>query len=140
MLFRSISQPLTVLSLMSQVHGQFNVCRYASTVRFLISHVLCTMSLLSSAAINVDRLFALFLRLRYRQFVTLKRMYVIVTAFWVLSIAVLNRRKDNMVFYYSPVIVSYYIRYLLCKNISYAAPQPNPSKQPCCLSNAAKSS
>ena len=82
-----ISQPLSIVSLMSQVHGQFNVCRYASTVRFLISHVLCMVSLLSSAATNLDRLLALSLRLRYRQFVTLKRMYVIVTAFWVLSIA-----------------------------------------------------
>ena len=82
-----ISQPLTIVSIMSQVHGQFNVCRYASTVRFLTSHVLCTMSLLTTAAINLDRLLALSLRLRYRQFVTLKRMYVIVTAFWVLTMA-----------------------------------------------------
>ncbi|XP_067032389.1 histamine H2 receptor-like [Acropora muricata] len=82
-----ISQPLTIVSIMSQVHGQFNVCRYASTVRFLTSYVLCTMSLLTTAAINLDRLLALCLRLRYRQFVTLKRMYVIVTAFWVLTMA-----------------------------------------------------
>ncbi|XP_029202236.2 trace amine-associated receptor 9-like [Acropora millepora] len=82
-----ISQPLTIVSIMSQVHGQFNVCRYASTVRFLTSYVLCTMSLLTTAAINLDRLLALSLRLRYRQFVTLKRMYVIVTAFWVLTMA-----------------------------------------------------
>ena len=82
-----ISQPLTIVSIMSQVHGKFNVCRYASTVRFLTSYVLCTMSLLTTAAINLDRLLALSLRLRYRQFVTLKRMYVIVTAFWVLTMA-----------------------------------------------------
>ena len=36
-----ISQPLTIVSIMSQVHGQFNVCRYASTVRFLTSYVRC---------------------------------------------------------------------------------------------------
>ena len=82
-----ISQPLSIVSLMSQAHGQFNVCRYASTVRFLTSHVLCMVSLLSSAATNLDRLLALSLRLRYRQFVTSKRMYVIVTAFWVLTMA-----------------------------------------------------
>ena len=114
-----ISQPLTVVSLMSQVHGQFNVCRYASTVRFLISHVLCTMSLLSSAAINVDRLFALSLRLRYRQFVTLKRMYVIVTAFWVLTIpfsvmSLISERITSWVF--TIVLLSCFI----ISGISYA--------------------
>ncbi|XP_029202618.2 trace amine-associated receptor 3-like [Acropora millepora] len=113
-----ISQPLTVLSLMSQVHGQFNVCRYASRVRFLISHVLCTMSLLSSAAINVDRLFALSLRLRYRQFVTLKRMYVIVTAFWVLSIAfsVMSLISEKTKWFFTIVLLSCFI----ISGISYA--------------------
>ena len=82
-----ISQPLTVVSLMSQVHGELHVCRYASNARFLASYVLCTVSLLTSTAINVDRLFALSLGLRYRQFVTLKRMYAIVILFWILSIA-----------------------------------------------------
>ena len=82
-----ISQPLTVVSLMSQVHGELHVCRYASNARFLASYVLCTVSLLTSTAINIDRLFALSLGLRYRQFVTLKRMYAIVIFFWILSIA-----------------------------------------------------
>ena len=81
-----ISQPLTVVSLMSQVHGDLHVCRYASNARFLASYVLCTVSLMTSTAINVDRLFALSLRLRYRQFVTLKRMYAMVIFFWILSI------------------------------------------------------
>ena len=82
-----ISQPLTVVSLMSQVNGEFHVCRYASNARFLASRLLCAVSLLTSTAINVDRLFALYLRLRYRQFVTLKRMYAIVIFIWILSIA-----------------------------------------------------
>ena len=82
-----ISQPLTVVSLMSQVNGELHVCRYASNARFLASYVLCTVSLLTSTAINIDRLFALSLGLRYRQFVTLKRMYAIVIFFWILSIA-----------------------------------------------------
>ena len=114
-----ISQPLTVLSLMSQVHRQFNVCRYASTVRFLISHVLCTMSLLSSAAINVDRLLALSLRLRYRQFVTLKRMYVIVTAFWVLSIAfsVMSFISERTTTWFYTVVL---LSCLIISGISYA--------------------
>ena len=82
-----ISQPLTVVSLMSQVNGELHVCRYASTARFLTSCVVCTVSLLTSTAVNVDRLFALSLRLRYRQFITLKRMYATVIFIWILSIA-----------------------------------------------------
>ena len=82
-----ISQPLTVVSLMSQVNGEFHVCRHASNARFLASCFLCAVSLLTSTAINVDRLFALSLGLRYRQFVTLKRMYAIVIFIWILSIA-----------------------------------------------------
>ena len=81
-----ISQPLTVVSLMSQVNGELHICRYASDTRFLASCVLCTVSLLTSTAINVDRLFALSLKLRYRQFITLKRMYATVIFFWILSI------------------------------------------------------
>ena len=37
-------------------------------------------------AISVDRLFALLLSLRYRHVVTLKRTYVIIVIFWVVSI------------------------------------------------------
>ena len=81
-----ISQPLTVVSLISLLNGELHVCRYASDARFLASSVLCSVSLMTSTAINLDRLFALSLRLRYRQFVTLKRMYAIVIFFWILSI------------------------------------------------------
>ena len=42
-----------------------------------------TASLLKMTAMSVDRLRALFLGLRYRQVVTLKRKYLTVTIFWV---------------------------------------------------------
>ncbi|XP_068748565.1 adenosine receptor A3-like [Montipora capricornis] len=82
-----ICQPLTVVALLPEVKQYVHVCRYTSTVRFLVSYALCMVSLLTSTAINVDRLFALLLKIRYRQFVTLKRTYVIVALFWVISIA-----------------------------------------------------
>ena len=52
-----VSQRLTVVSLMSHVNGELHVSQYASNVRTLASYVLCTVSLLISIAINVDRLF-----------------------------------------------------------------------------------
>ena len=45
------------------------------------------MSLLTLTAISVDRLLALLLRLRYRQVVTLKRVYLIIITIWIVSIA-----------------------------------------------------
>ena len=82
-----ISQPLTVVALLPEVKKHIHVCRYASTVRFLTAYPLCMVSMLTSTAINLDGLFALSLRIRYRQFVTLRRTYAIVALFWVISIA-----------------------------------------------------
>ena len=48
-------------------------------------HVLCGVSLTIMTTISVDRLLALFLGLRYKQIVTLKRTYIIVAAVWVAS-------------------------------------------------------
>ena len=53
---------------------------------FAAGYIFCSVSLLTLTAISVDRLLALLLGLRYRQVVTLKRTYVTLTAFWVLSI------------------------------------------------------
>ena len=68
------------------MNEQWNICRYASRAGFYTGCVLCSVSLLTLTAISVDRLLALLLGLRYRQMVTLKRIYVAVTVFWVLSL------------------------------------------------------
>ena len=79
-----ISEPLSVISLMSQVKEQWNICRYVTEVGLITSFILCGVSLGTMTAISVDRLLALILGLRYRQVVTLKRTYVIVITLWVL--------------------------------------------------------
>ena len=43
------------------------------------------MSLLTMAAMSVDRLLALLLGLRYKQIVTLKRTYIIVATLWIVT-------------------------------------------------------
>ena len=48
----------------------------------------CGVSLLTLTAVSVDRLLALLLGLRYRQVVTLKKMQLVVVAFWLFSAAV----------------------------------------------------
>ena len=55
--------------------------------KILTSSVLILVSLMTMTAICVDRLLALLLGLRYKQIVTLKRTYIIVTTFWVLLLS-----------------------------------------------------
>ena len=80
-----ISQPLAVSSWIFSAREHWIPCRYASTATLIVSHVLCGVSLLTMTAISVDRLLALLLGLRYRHIVTLKRTYIVVVTFWVLS-------------------------------------------------------
>ena len=59
---------------------------YARTIAFVLSFVLCGVSIFVSTAISVDRLLALLLGLRYRQVVTLKRIRISLIVFWLLSL------------------------------------------------------
>ena len=83
-----ITEPLNVVYWMSLTHEQWNLCRYAGICCFIAGYILSAVSLLTASAISVDRLLALLLGLRYRQVVTLKRTYVIVAIFWIISAVV----------------------------------------------------
>ena len=47
---------------------------------------LCGVSLLTLTAISLDRLLDLLLGLRYRQVVTMKKTYIAILAFWIVSV------------------------------------------------------
>ena len=64
------------------------MCPYVYAVFNIRGCILCGVSLFTLTAISVDRCLALLLGLRYRQVVTLKRIYLIVIVFWVISTAV----------------------------------------------------
>ena len=81
-----ITEPLSVVYWMSLTHAQWNLCRYASLSSVIAGYILSSVSLLTASAISVDRLLALLLGLRYRQVVTLRRTYVIVVIFLILSV------------------------------------------------------
>ena len=78
-----IAEPLFVANCMFKANEQWNMSRYVSAVGLTTGYIFSGVSALTLAAISVDRLLALLLRLRYRQVVTLKRTYVIVIAIWV---------------------------------------------------------
>ena len=55
-------------------------------ITYIIGSVLCGVSLLTMAAISVDRLLALLSGLKYKEIVTLKSVYIILASFWVLCL------------------------------------------------------
>ena len=52
----------------------------------MAAYTFCGVSLLTLTAISVDRLLALLLGLRYRQVVTVKKTYIAILAFWIVSV------------------------------------------------------
>ena len=82
---------------------RWSLCRIILAKYVTTSNTLCTVSLLTVTSISVDRLLALSLGLRYRQVVTLKRTYVAVFAFWVVSII------GTAMYFFNPRIIFWYI-------------------------------
>ena len=80
---------------------------YTNDAVIITSHMLCGVSLLTMTAISVDRLLALLLGLRYRQIVTLKRTYIILANFWVLSLvaSLSTIFKTNIAFSYGRILI-----------------------------------
>lgn len=77
-----IAQPTFVLYQLSLVARRLDVCYIAASLSYIATTILCGVSLATMTAISVDRLFALLLKMRYRQVVTLKRVGLAVVFFW----------------------------------------------------------
>ena len=82
-----ISQPLFVVFLWSSVTTGVNwkFIIYIDKLCNASSFILCQVSVFTSSAISVDRLLALLSGLRYRQVVTLPRVRVLITSFWLVG-------------------------------------------------------
>ena len=83
-----VTQPLYATYWMSLVHEHWSLCRYSNYATGVTGYVLCLVSLLTLTAISVDRLLTLLLGLRYKEMVTLRRTYIILAIFWVVSLFV----------------------------------------------------
>ena len=64
----------------SILQGQWQICQYFYLAYIIGASISISASLWTLTAIGVDRLLALFLGLRYRQVVTLRRIYVVFIA------------------------------------------------------------
>ena len=98
-----VIHPLAATYLISVVHEHWSLCRYAYDGLTITTYALGSVSLLTLTAISVDRLLALLLRLRYKQVVTLKRTYIVVAIFWVVSVvtAVCSNLATPIALWYS---------------------------------------
>ena len=112
-----VTQPLTATYWISLVHEHWSLCRYARGASYISGIALCGVSLLTLTAISVDRLLALLLGIRYRQIVTLKRIYIITTTFWILSVAAASFfvSHTGICIWYSIIVI------LSCSVISIAS-------------------
>ena len=77
-----IAEPLTIAFWISALNERWEICRYTLT-SVIVGYIFLSVSLYTLTAISVDRLLALILRLKYRQVVTLKRTYALLSVFWV---------------------------------------------------------
>ena len=71
-----VSQPLFVTFMFAP--GLSKLCYYTTILLNTIFYIFSGVSLLTVTTISVDRLLALMLKLRYRQVVTLRRVWVLV--------------------------------------------------------------
>ena len=112
-----VSLPLSALYRMSMVQEHWSLCRYVRDVAYITGYVLFLVSLMTMTAISLDRLLALLLGLRYKQIVTLKRTYIIVTTFWVFTLvaSLSGFFYHRIIFMYSSLVISF------CLVISFAS-------------------
>ena len=67
----------------SILQGWWQICHHLFIVNNIAASISITVSLWTITAISVDRLLALLLKIRYRQVVTLRKVYAVAIASWV---------------------------------------------------------
>ena len=82
-----ISQPLYVIFNILEINFNLrNITSILYDITWALSICLCSVSLLTTTALSLDRLLALSLKLRYRHVVTLKRVRALVFCFWLIPV------------------------------------------------------
>ena len=112
-----VVHPLAVIHFMSYIHEDWGRCRWTYHAALISGYALSSVSLLTMTAISVDRLLALLLGLRYRQIVTVKRIHVILTTFWIANgvVALCQSLNYHIIFWYGLLVT------VSCLMISFAS-------------------
>ena len=82
-----ISQPLFIIHVSSVINKRWKLCYISECSAYITSAALCGVSVFTLTAISVDRLLALMLKMRYREFVTVKRVRLAISSIWLVSSA-----------------------------------------------------
>lgn len=88
-----VVQPLFVIQFTSATHHRFQLCFTVLSINDVAGSCLSGVSLLTLAAISVDRLLALSLGLKYKTTTTLKRTRVVMISIWIFNISVNSLRR-----------------------------------------------
>ncbi|KAK2573498.1 rhodopsin [Acropora cervicornis] len=80
------AQLTLVSNCVSILRKQWRICQFFFHAHLMIGVISISVSLSTLVAISVDRLLALLLGLRYRQVVTVRRVYVVVIVLWILIV------------------------------------------------------
>ena len=112
-----VAHPLAAIHFMSYIHEDWGRCRWTYHAVLISGYALCSVSLLTMTTISVDRLLALVLGLRYRQIVTVKRIHVISTTFWIATgvVALGQSLNYHIIFWYGLLVT------VSCLMISFAS-------------------
>ena len=104
-----VNHPLRALYWMFVFQEHWSLCGYVREAAYITVYLLFLVSLMTITAISVDRLLALLLGLRYKQIVTLKRTYIIVTTFWVFNLvtSLSELFHHRIIFLYSCLVTSF---------------------------------
>ena len=83
-LFVGFAQLALISNWISILQQQWRICQFFFHAHIMMGGICISVSLCTLATISVDRLLALLLGLRYRQVVTVRRVYVVVIVIWIL--------------------------------------------------------
>ena len=101
-----VAQPLFITQFSSATYHRFQLCFTVLGINDVVGSCLSGVSLLTLAAISVERLIALSLGLKYRQVrevITLNRTRLVVVFIWILNISVNSLRRFWRYFLFSRV-------------------------------------
>ena len=87
------AQPLFVIQFASATHRQFQLCFIVLSINDVVGSCLSGVSLLTLAAISVDRLLALSLGIKYKKTINLKRTRLVMISIWIFNISVNSLRR-----------------------------------------------
>lgn len=97
-----VTLPIIITQLISILEDRLALCHYTVLLSYLVSFILSSVSLFTLTAISADRLLAIYLGLRYRSVVNMKRAYGLVIVIWLLAIVA------TLMYFWDPKITSWY--------------------------------